>query len=117
MPSRDEILGQLTNDLLAFLDKEDGMHRQARLEALREIFNKHALPNIGDLSVTKKDFTNIVSSAKTSYATSSPATSYGRPQLTNDDEAKICLLNAFVGFLNSKNALCRAIQFEEKKNG
>ncbi len=117
MSSRQTTLNNLSADIQDYLDRDQDMHRQARLDALRDIFEKHFLPLQEELVVTPKDFEEVVSAAKSRMGNERIGFDDSRSFLANGDAAKLALFIAFTGFLNSKNALLRVPKFKETNNG
>jgi len=112
MSERQSVLGQLSIDIIEYIENDYKMDATSKIEAIRAIFEKHYMPLKSELTIGRKEFEHIVSNAKSEYTKGSATVNSLKKPLEPQETANYYVISSFIGFLNSKNALLRMPQFK-----
>lgn len=93
------------NDLREYLERENNLHRQGKLDYLRATFSKHLALQKLDHLVTKGDLFDIVSSAKNELRNMTLPMHVSGRKIDNTELNAIAMIEALVSYLNKHHLL------------
>lgn len=105
---------QIEQELRAFLEMEDNVRKSDRIVYLMAIVNKHFGTDKLDHVVTHHNFSEMISNAKSVYATTKMPIVISRKEVKDIEANYILMLEAFIGYLNRNKLLKRLVKFDHK---
>jgi CMP-N-acetylneuraminic acid synthetase len=106
---------QIEQELRDFLSMEDNIRKSDRLAALMAIINKHFELDKIDHIVIHYDLEQIISHAKSSFATMTLPVVISRKQVHETEVRFILLMESFAGYLNKNKLLKRLVKFDYRR--
>lgn len=102
---------QIEQELLDFLDKESSIRKSDRIVYLMAIIEKHFALDKINFMVDYSDIQELISSAKSKYATAKMPVKISHKEISNAETNYILVIDAFIGFLNKNKLLKRLVKF------
>ena len=102
-------------DVELFLNKLDELSRDDRRRLLTAMFEKHFVLNEGELVVTRFEFANIQSAAKSEFVRQPVPMRFSNAEVSGHELTHIAMFESIISYLNSKNALRRQPNLDIKK--
>jgi len=111
-----EIKKQLDIDIDSFFHNIETQMISDQKKSLRDLFEKYLHLNTCDLVMDKSDLLSIVSKSKHLYANERMPIHVGKykTQLDQEENRKICLIEATIMHLNSKECLKKTPKFDKR---
>jgi hypothetical protein len=103
---------QIEQELSEYLEKEPNLRRSDRLQYLMAIMNKHFELDKIDHLVNHYDLSQLISAAKTSFATKAMPIYISRKEVHGSEIPHVLIIEAFVGYLNRNKLLKRLVKFD-----
>lgn len=106
----------IERDLREYLAKEPNLSRQDRLLFLKTVFHKHLEINNLEHKVTYNDLFLLFGEAKSNYVKTRLPMFIGTKKMDGTETVYVCVLEAFIGYLNRMKLLRKNIKFDYKQD-
>ena len=103
---------QIEQELREYLEKEPNLRKADRLVYLMAIITKHFELDKIDHMVNHYDLDQLVSVAKSNFATKVLPIYISRKEVHGSEVPHILIIEAFVGYLNRNKLLKRLVKFD-----
>lgn len=112
-----ELEGKISQDALEFIGSIDKMSHGDKIDLLKLLLKKYALLATSDVTLDKKDLSDIISKAKQNFTDITiPVELEGSETPVHQTEiANLCVIEATIGHLNKNSCLKRIPKFKYKK--
>lgn len=106
---------EIEQELLQYLEKEPNLRRSDRIKYLMAIINKHYAQDRVEHSVNHYDFQLMLSNAKVQFTQVALPMEISRREVHSQEAVYVLMMEAFIGYLNSKNLLKRLVRFDHTR--
>lgn len=107
---------QIEKDLREYLEKESNLRREDRLKYLMAIFDKHFTFNKLDHLATRHDIFQVISMAKSVYASFSLPMYISQKKMDNSELTPVAIIESFTNYLNKHNLLKKLVKIDYTDN-
>lgn len=99
-------------DLREYLAKADNLRNEDKLNYLRTLFDKHFVFTKLEHLITRNEFSNIVSQAKTVYSNQSLRPHISGRRLDQTELPHVAMIESFISYLNRNDLTKRQVSFQ-----